>query len=40
MLSPGSYRVKATYASKTMEIQELKVSPGKRLVRMLHWNFD
>ena len=40
MLSPGSYRVKATYAAKTMEIQELKVPQGRRLVRMLHWNFD
>ena len=40
MLSPGSYRVKATYAAKTMEIQELKVPQGNRLVRMLHWNFD
>ena len=40
MLSPGSYRVKATYAAKTMEIQDLKVPQGKRLVRMLHWNFD
>jgi hypothetical protein len=40
MLSPGSYRVKATYVAKTMEIQELKVPQGKRLVRMLHWDFD
>jgi len=40
MLSPGSYRVKATYAAKTMEIQELKVPQGKPLVRMLHWDFD
>ena len=40
MLSPGSYRVKATYAAKTMEIQDLKVPQGTRLVRMLHWNFD
>jgi hypothetical protein len=40
MLSPGSYRVKATYVAKTMEIQELKVLQGKPLVRMLHWDFD
>lgn len=40
MLSPGSYRVKATYAAKVMEIQELKVPQGKPVVRMLHWDFD
>lgn len=39
-LPSGSYRVKATYGAKTIEIQRLEVPEGKRLVRMLHWNFN
>jgi hypothetical protein len=38
-LPPGSYRVRATYAAKTREVQRLEVPMGKRLVQMLHWNF-
>jgi len=38
-LPPGSYRVKATYAATSIEIQGLEVSQGKRLVRTLHWGF-
>ena len=39
-LPPGRYRVKATYVATPIEIQGLEVAKGKRLVRMLHWNFD
>lgn len=39
-LPPGRYRVKATYVATPIEIQGLEVTKGKRLVRMLHWNFD
>lgn len=39
-LSPGIYRVRATFEGVTQEITELRIAEQGRVVRFIHWDLD
>lgn len=39
-LSPGTYRVRATFEGVTREIPKLRITEHRRVVRFMHWDLD
>ena len=39
-LSPGTYRVRATFAGVTQEITKLRIAEHGRVERFMHWDLD
>jgi hypothetical protein len=39
-LSPGTYRVRATFDGVTQEIAKLRIPKHGRVVRCMHWDLD